>query len=961
MSKITDKKFEELNELLDKREISCEELMNESLDRINNYDDKIESFINTYHRKDLIKQARESDKRRKEGKKLSPIDGFPIAVKDNMHSMGIKTTCGSRILQNYDPPFDATAIANLKAKGGIVTGKTNLDEFAMGSTSETSAYKLTKNPWDSHKVPGGSSGGSAAAVCAGMSPLALGSDTGGSIRQPASFCGIVGIKPTYGLVSRYGLVAYASSLDQIGTLSRDVYGAASLLNVIAGYDKKDSTSLEAKIDDYTKNLGKDIKGLKIAVFPELHTEGIAPEVKALFDKSLELFKAHGAIVEEISFPVMQYLIPAYYFIATAEASSNLSRYDGVKYGYRSPQQANFEEMLFNTRSVGLGKEVKKRILLGNFVLSSGYYDEYYRKAQKVRALIMQELKKVFETYDIIATPTTPDIAMDLGEGMNDPLKMYLADITTAIANLAGIPALSVPCGIAKHMPIGLQLIGKPLSENLLLQTAYTYEKAVNLDLRPNLDQLKTPTAASSQITAEEEESVMSAVYSKEKIKEISDSYDKRKKFDYTRVYCQDLEQYVGKKQVVSGWIHKINSLGGIEFYTLRDRTGMTQLVIEGSNIDIQKLTCETVITVEGLITKEDRSPYNNIEVKVEKLEILGSAKSDIPINVNGSYDNITLPTILDYRPVSIRNPKVLSVFKIQSELVGLFSSFLRAHNFTEIKSPKIISSGTEGGTNIFELKYFDGSAFLAQSPQFYKQIMVGSGFERVFEVGPVFRAEKHDTIRHLNEYTSMDFEMGFIKDEQDIIDMQEKLIIHMFGEVKEKYPEILNDFDVDFQLPANIPRLHFLEALEIADRYGVKNMDGDISPEGERVICDYVEKEYKSSFVYIVGYPVKKRPMYTMPDERLPGYTRSFDLLFKGLEITTGGQRIHKYQMLWNSIKAHGSNPNDFKDYLLTFKYGMPPHGGLGMGLERITMKLLDLKNVREATLFPRDRSRISP
>ena len=283
------------------------------------------------------------------------------------------------------------------------------------------------------------------------------------------------------------------------------------------------------------------------------------------------------------------------------------------------------------------------------------------------------------------------------------------------------------------------------------------------------------------------------------------------------------------------------------------------------------------------------------------------------------------------------------------------------NDFTEIKTPKIISSGTEGGTNIFELKYFDKTAYLAQSPQFYKQTMVGSGFERVFEIGPVFRAEIHDTIRHLNEYTSLDFEMGFIDNEQDVIDMQEKAIKFIFNTLLTEHKELIEEFNIDIKIPENIPRIHFLEALEIASKFNVKNMDGDISPEGERVICDYFEKEKYSSFVYIIGYPVKKRPMYTMPDERLPGYTRSFDLLFKGLEVTTGGQRINDYKMLKDRIKEFGGNPKEFKHYLDIFKYGMPPHGGLGMGLERLTMKFLNLTNVREASLFPRDRNRLIP
>ncbi|HOV12777.1 MAG TPA: aspartate--tRNA(Asn) ligase, partial [Spirochaetota bacterium] len=408
-------------------------------------------------------------------------------------------------------------------------------------------------------------------------------------------------------------------------------------------------------------------------------------------------------------------------------------------------------------------------------------------------------------------------------------------------------------------------------------------------------------------------------------------------------------------------IHKINSLGGIEFYTLRDRTGFTQIVFEGDS-NKERINLETVVEVEGLVTKEERSPYKKIEVKAKRVKILGSSSSDIPISVNGNYNNITLPTILDNRGISLRIPKVLNIFKIQSDIIKHYSEFLRKNNFSEIKTAKIISTGTEGGANIFEIKYFDRAAYLAQSPQFYKQTMVGSGFERVFEVGPVFRAEMSNTIRHLSEYTSMDLEMGFIKDEQDIIDMQEAMLKYILTELKKTHGDMIKEeFGVDLIIPENFPRIHFLEALDIATKAGVKDMDGDISPEGERTVCDFIEKTTGSPFVYIVGYPIKKRPMYTMPDERLPGYTRSFDLLYKGLEITTGGQRINDYETLRKNIIAFGGNPATFKGYLDIFKYGMPPHGGLGMGLERVTMKLLGFSNVRETTLFPRDISRLTP
>ncbi len=964
MDEILKLKFRQIIDLIGKRELSCTDLLNRVFNQIDKYESLLQSYISIQDKNELLKLAAESDKRWDKKNQKSLIDGIPVAVKDNMHSFGLNTSCASNILKNYAPPFEATSVARIKENGGIVIGKTNLDEFAMGSTTENSCCKNTKNPWNINKVPGGSSGGSAAAVAARMGILALGSDTGGSIRQPASFCGIVGIKPTYGLVSRFGLVAFASSLDQIGTFSNDVFGASVLLQAISGFDPNDSTSLNVKSADYSSKLSADMKGLKVAIIPELLQEGISEDVKKEFNKTIDVLKKSGAVIENVKFDPLSYIIAAYYFIATAEAASNLSRYDGVKYGLRSSKQENYDRMLFTTRSLGFGKEVKKRILLGNFVLSSGYYDEYYNKAQKVRTMIMNELKSIFTKYDVILTPTTPDTAFDFNVGMKDPMKIYLADITTVTANLGGVPALSVPCGFSKGMPVGLQIIGKPMDELKLFQVANFVEKSLNLDMTPPLDKIDPAVIDSSKkeesdYVVENEDHTLT-FFSKQMIKEVSDSYRNKTERVTRRALCADLKNFLGKKVITKGWIHRINSLGGIEFYTLRDRSGMTQLVIE-KNVDTTNLRNETVIEIEGLVTKEERSPYDNIEIKVEKATILGLAEDNPPVKVYGNLDNVNLPTILDNRTISIRNPKILKVFKIQSEILKCFTEYLRQNNFTEIKTPKIISSGTEGGTNIFEVKYFDKVTYLAQSPQFYKQIMVGSGFERVFEVGPVFRAEMHDTVRHLNEYTSLDFEMGFITNEQDIIDMQEGLIKYTMNHIVENYSDILEEFDADVKIPENIPRVHFLEAFDIAKHYGIKNMDGDISPEGERVLCEYAEKEYNSSFIYIVGYPIKKRPMYTMPDTRLPGYTRSFDLLFKGLEITTGGMRINDYKMFRDNIKAFGGNPKEFRQYLDIFKYGMPPHGGLGMGLERITMKLLNLKNVREASLFPRDRGRVTP
>ncbi|MBN2040605.1 MAG: Asp-tRNA(Asn)/Glu-tRNA(Gln) amidotransferase subunit GatA [Spirochaetes bacterium] len=962
MSLISEKNAKEIVTLVNEKSLSCEELLNDCFSQIEKYDPVLESFISLYDKETLVKEARESDSRRSKNAQLSAIDGIPLAVKDNIHSQGIPTTCASRILENYNPPYDATAVSLIKNSGGIILGKTNMDEFAMGSTCEHSSMCHTRNPWDIHRVPGGSSGGSAVAVSAGMTPFALGSDTGGSIRQPAAFCGVTGLKPTYGLVSRYGLVAYASSLDQIGPMSRDVYGNALLLNIISGYDVNDSTSLNHEKTDYTAKLGQDIKGKRIAVFRELLKEGISPQVMREFEKSLKVLKEQGALIEEVSFEAVRYVIAAYYFIACAEACSNLSRYDGVKYGFRSGKQTDYQEMLFTTRSYGFGKEVKKRILLGNFVLSSGYYDEYYRKAQKVRTLIRDELKKIFETADVIAMPTTPDIAFKHGESSLDPMRMYLSDITTVIPNLSGLPAISIPCGMADGMPVGLQFIGKPLDEQMLLQAASIYESSRKEKYIPELDHIldeNVPGKPHSD-SQKKDVSVKASVYTMKDVKKISETYSERTS-KKSRVYCRDLDSKEGKKVTLGGWIHSKRNLGGIDFYILRDKTGFTQLVLEGEK-PIEKLNLETVVEVYGRVTKEKRSPYRNIEIKVEKLDILGHAESSLPLNINSSLENINLPTILDNRTVSVRNPEIQSVFRLQSKIVKHFSDYLRDNDFTEIKTPKIVSSGAEGGTNIFELKYFDRSAYLAQSPQFYKQIMVGSGMERVFEVGPVFRAEHHDTVRHLNEYTSMDFEMGFIENEQDVIDMQEALIKYIFKNLKNDFKGDAGYKNMSFDVPKKFPRIHFLEAMEILSSLGVRDMEeGDISPAGEKALCDYFEEKENSSFVYVVGYPVKKRPMYTMPDERLPGYTRSFDLLYKGIEITTGGQRIHDYHQLRDNIVDFGFNPREFKDYLDIFKYGMTPHGGLGMGLERLTMKIMNLKNIREAALFPRDINRLTP
>ncbi len=962
MTDLTGKTSEEIIALVETRELSCEELMRNSLSLYETYDPVLGCFISVYPEADLIDQARESDRRRASGAQKSPLDGIPVAVKDNIHSIGIATTCASAILKGYLPPYDSTAVVRLREAGGIIFGKTNMDEFAMGSTCENSSVKITRNPWDIGRVPGGSSGGSAAAVAAGIVPLALGSDTGGSIRQPAAFCGITGLKPTYGLVSRYGLVAYASSLDQIGPLARDTFGCSLLLRIISGFDPHDSTSLSSPASDGAGTSGGGLKGVRIAVLPELFQEGISPLVREQFENSLMTLSSLGAIVEQAPMPSLHYAISAYYFIACAEAASNLSRYDGVKYGYRSGSQRDYQEMLFTTRSRGFGREVKKRILLGNFVLSSGYYDEYYRKALKVRAFIRDDMMKLLEKYDAIVIPTTPDIAFPLGESQSDPMKIYLSDVTTVIANLAGLPALSVPAGTVHGMPTGLQFIGRPLDDGRLLSMAGAYERERSAALAPPMDKILNsetlPETAAKKDNGRE--AGAASAYTPEFISTVSKSFMNRENRMAERAYCGGLSAHLNRRVTLAGWIHRKKSLGGIEFYELRDRTGFTQLVFEGGKQD-EHIGLETVVEVTGKVTMEDRSPFDNIEIKVESVKILGKSDANLPVPLNRPPANINLPTILDNRTISVRNPDILKAFRLQSEIVRLFTGYLHINGFTEIKTPKIISSGTEGGTNIFKVNYFGRTAFLAQSPQFYKQIMVGSGLERVFEVGPVFRAEHHDTIRHLNEYISMDFEMGFIHDEQDVIDMQEGLLRHMFDELIRHADDLLDDGGVSLTFPGRIPRIHYLEALDIIRSAGGRLEEGDISPEGEKILCSHFEKEKGSQFVYVIGYPVKKRPMYTMPDERVPGYTRSFDLLYRGIEITTGGQRIHDYEMLKENMKMLGFNPAEFRHYLETFRFGMPPHGGLGMGLERLTMKIMNLKNIREASLFPRDINRITP
>ena len=446
--------------------------------------DQIEKSESTYHcyvtvdKEGALRKAEEVQKKIDAGELTGPLAGVPVAIKDNMCTEGLLTTCSSRILGNFVPTFSAEAVINLEKAGAVILGKTNMDEFAMGSTTETSAFGETKNPWNPEHVPGGSSGGSAAAVAARECFYALGSDTGGSIRQPASFCGVVGLKPTYGTVSRYGLIAYGSSLDQIGPLCKDVTDCATIMEVIASHDLKDSTSVERDDTDFTSALVDDVKGMKIGIPRDYFGEGLDPEVKAAVLKAAEVLKEKGAIVEEFDLSLVEYAIPTYYTIAAAEASSNLERFDGIKYGYRTEEYNGLHNMYKKSRSEGFGPEVKRRIMLGSFVLSSGYYDAYYLMALRVKALIKKAFDEAFAKYDVILGPVAPTTAPKLGESLSDPIKMYLGDIYTISINLAGLPGLSMPCGTdSKGLPIGVQLIGDCFKEKNLIRAAYTYEKA----------------------------------------------------------------------------------------------------------------------------------------------------------------------------------------------------------------------------------------------------------------------------------------------------------------------------------------------------------------------------------------------------------------------------------------------------------------------------------------------------
>ena len=469
------KGFMELSALLENREVSSADIARSYIEQINSKNSTINAFI-TVEPEKLLASAGESDRRRAAGNQLSPFDGIPVAVKDNINTEGTRTTCASRILENFIPPFSATVVEKMKEKGLLVSGKTNMDEFAMGSSTENSYFGTTRNPYNTECVSGGSSGGSAAAVSGLMAPAALGSDTGGSIRQPASFCGVTGIKPTYGRVSRYGLVAYASSLDQIGTFGRTVDDTAALLEIISGYDAKDSTSINREVDINASALTGDVKGMKLGV-PGEYFKGINPEVKSIIEDKIEALRGLGAEIVPISLKYTDYAIPVYYLIATAEASSNLARYDGVRYGYRSPETQDLLSLYLKSRSQGFGKEVKRRIIIGTFSLSSGYYDAYYVKALKGRSLIINDFREAFSRVDAIISPVTTTTAFKIGQMSSDPLQMYMSDILTISANLAGIPGISVPAGLdSSGLPVGLQVMGNHFMEQKILQVAKAVEQ-----------------------------------------------------------------------------------------------------------------------------------------------------------------------------------------------------------------------------------------------------------------------------------------------------------------------------------------------------------------------------------------------------------------------------------------------------------------------------------------------------
>lgn len=478
----------ELGKKIKAKEVTVKEALEAVFAQIDKSEERINSYVNLY-REEAFQKAEEVQKKIDAGELTGPLAGVPVAIKDNICTKGMTTTCSSKILYNFVPTYTAQAVENLEAAGAVIIGKTNMDEFAMGSTTETSAFGATKNPWNTEHVPGGSSGGSCAAVAAEECFYALGSDTGGSIRQPSSFCGVTGLKPTYGTVSRYGLIAYGSSLDQIGPIAKDVTDCATILETITSYDKKDSTSIRRENTDFTSALVEDVKGMRIGIPRDYFGEGLNEEVKEAVLVAARVLEEKGAVVEEFDLSLVEYAIPAYYVIASAEASSNLARFDGVKYGYRTEEYEGLHNMYKKTRSEGFGPEAKRRIMLGSFVLSSGYYDAYYLKALRTKALIKQAFDKAFEKYDVILGPVAPTTAPKLGSSLEDPLKMYLGDIYTISVNLAGLPGISLPCGFDKEgLPIGLQLIADCFEEKKLIQTAYTYEQSRTYKRSPQAEQ-----------------------------------------------------------------------------------------------------------------------------------------------------------------------------------------------------------------------------------------------------------------------------------------------------------------------------------------------------------------------------------------------------------------------------------------------------------------------------------------
>lgn len=472
---ITALKISDMRSMLDKKEVSVSELTDAYLDRINAVDGKVDSYITVTA--DAAKKAAEKAQEKINKGEASALCGIPLAIKDNICTEGVKTTCASVMLENFIPPYNATVMDKLESEDIVMLGKTSMDEFAMGGSTQTSAFKKTRNPYDTNRVPGGSSGGSAAAVGASLCAAALGSDTGGSIRQPASFCGVTGLKPTYGRVSRYGLVAFASSLDQIGPIAKSAEDCAVILNAISGFDPHDGTSSKNDVPDFTAKIGQDIKGMKIALPKEFYADGIDADVKAAVLKAADYYKSLGAELIDCSMPSLKYAVAAYYLISSAEAASNLSRYDGIKYGHRSEEGDSFNELIANSRSEGFGDEVKRRILLGNYALSSGYYDAYYGKAMALKQKIREEYDHIFANCDVILTPTAPTVAYGVNENISDPAKMYQADICTVTVNIASLPAISTTCGYdAKGMPIGMSVIGKKWDEATIIQAADAYEK-----------------------------------------------------------------------------------------------------------------------------------------------------------------------------------------------------------------------------------------------------------------------------------------------------------------------------------------------------------------------------------------------------------------------------------------------------------------------------------------------------